>query len=144
MQGDYKADVSPSECWTRLKESPNAFLVDVRTRPEWTFVGIPRLDEAGKTPVLAEWQSYPTMSIDPNFPIFVTDAVEKAGGDHDAEIYFLCRSGQRSASAAATMTAHGFPNCFNIAGGFEGPPDENGHRGNRAGWKAEALPWQQG
>ncbi|RFC62443.1 rhodanese-like domain-containing protein [Fulvimarina endophytica] len=143
MQGEYKADVSPSECWSRLSDHPNAFLVDVRTRPEWTFVGIPRLESAGKRPILAEWQTFPSMSIDPNFATTVADAIEKAGGDRDAEIYFLCRSGQRSASAAAMMTAHGFANCFNIAGGFEGPPDEAGHRGQRAGWKADGLPWQQ-
>ncbi|MER0239159.1 rhodanese-like domain-containing protein [Fulvimarina sp. MAC8] len=144
MQGEYKADVTPSECWARLKENQNAFLVDVRTRPEWTFVGIPRLDDSGKKPLLAEWQTYPSMSIDPNFVSLVSEAIENAGGDREAEVYFLCRSGQRSASAAATMTAHGFSNCFNISGGFEGPPDENGHRGKRGGWKAESLPWQQG
>lgn len=144
MQGGYKADVTPSECWSRLKENRNAFLVDVRTRPEWTFVGIPQLDETGKKPLLAEWQTYPSMAVDPNFASLVSQAIESAGGDQDAEVYFLCRSGQRSASAAATLTAHGFFNCFNIAGGFEGPPDEYGHRGKRSGWKAEALPWQQG
>ncbi|MEN3791697.1 rhodanese-like domain-containing protein [Fulvimarina sp. MAC3] len=144
MQGDYKADVTPSECWTRLKENENAYLVDVRTRPEWTFVGIPQLDEAGKKPLLAEWQTYPSMAIDPNFASHVSQAIESAGGDRDAEVYFLCRSGQRSASAAAALTAHGFANCFNISGGFEGPPDDNGHRGKRSGWKAESLPWQQG
>ncbi|MDY8109650.1 rhodanese-like domain-containing protein [Fulvimarina sp. 2208YS6-2-32] len=144
MQGDYKADVTPSDCWARLKETPNAFMVDVRTRPEWTFVGIARLDEAGKQPILAEWQVYPTMSIDPNFVSLTAEAIDRAGGDRDAEIYFLCRSGQRSASAAALMTASGYANCFNISGGFEGPPDAEGHRGKSAGWKAEGLPWQQG
>lgn len=144
MQGDYKADVRPSESWTRLKSEKNAFLVDVRTRAEWTFVGLPQLGEAGKQPMLIEWQVFPTMEIDPNFAQATADAIEQAGGDRDAEIYFLCRSGQRSASAAALMTAHGYANCFNVSGGFEGPPDREGHRGNQAGWKAEGLPWRQG
>ena len=30
-----------------------------------------------------------------------------------------------------------------IADGFEGPPNEDGHRGTTAGWKADSLPWQQ-
>ena len=143
MADTYKADVSASECWARLNATPNAYLVDVRTRPEWTFVGLPRMEPIGKAPILAEWQVYPTMSIDPNFVSLVAEAVAKAGGDRESEIYFLCRSGQRSMAAAAAMAAEGYENCFNIAGGFEGPPDAKGQRGKEKGWKAEGLPWAQ-
>ena len=38
----------------------------------------------------------------------------------------------------------GFAQAFNIAGGFEGDADEDGHRGNSNGWKAADLPWRQG
>ena len=40
--------------------------------------------------------------------------------------------------------AAGFEKSFNIAGGFEGDVDGEGHRGNTSGWKASGLPWQQG
>jgi hypothetical protein len=40
------------------------------------------------------------------------------------------------------MTAIGFAHCFNIAGGFEGDIDGNGHRGV-GGWKSAGLPWRQ-
>ena len=33
---------------------------------------------------------------------------------------------------------------INIADGFEGDTDEDGHRGNRNGWKQADLPWRQG
>ena len=31
----------------------------------------------------------------------------------------------------------------NIAEGFEGDKDENGHRGTLNGWRFRGLPWQQ-
>jgi len=37
----------------------------------------------------------------------------------------------------------GFPRAFNVADGFEGPVDQEGHRGTVAGWKADGLPWRQ-
>jgi rhodanese-related sulfurtransferase len=55
----------------------------------------------------------------------------------------LCRSGVRSIAAAEAMTAAGYKNCYNILGGFEGPPDQQRHRGTTGGWKAAGLPWEQ-
>jgi rhodanese-related sulfurtransferase len=49
----------------------------------------------------------------------------------------------RSLAAAEAARAAGFPNVYNIADGFEGPPDGAGHRGATSGWKAEGLPWRQ-
>ena len=60
-----------------------------------------------------------------------------------SSIYFLCRSGVRSKHAAIAMTEAGWARCFNIASGFEGPPDPAGHRGTVDGWKAQGLPWTQ-
>ena len=37
----------------------------------------------------------------------------------------------------------GYPHVYNVADGFEGPVDPDGHRGSAAGWKAEGLPWRQ-
>jgi rhodanese-related sulfurtransferase len=63
----YAGDLRPTEAWELLKAEPAAQLVDVRTRPEWTFVGIPDLDSIGKKPVLLAWQDYPAMQINPTF-----------------------------------------------------------------------------
>ncbi|MEX6507057.1 rhodanese-like domain-containing protein [Jiella sp. M17.18] len=143
MSAAYKGDVSASECWSALGDTPEAFLVDVRTAAEWTFVGIPELSALGKQPILIEWQSYPTMAVDPAFPQRVAEAIAAAGGTQASPVYFLCRSGARSMASAAALTAAGFENCFNVADGFEGPADADGHRGTRAGWKAAGLPWVQ-
>ena len=45
---------------------------------------------------------------------------------------------------AGALTQLGYAQAYNIAGGFEGDHDENGHRGFVNGWKAEGLPWRQG
>lgn len=143
MSRPYEGDVSVSDCWSDLSQNPQAFLVDVRTSAEWNFVGFPIAPESANPPIFAEWQSYPTMSVDSGFVEKVATAVEQAGGSKDSPLYFLCRSGVRSMSSAAALTAAGFTRCFNVEGGFEGPPDAEGHRGQVVGWKAAGLPWAQ-
>jgi rhodanese-related sulfurtransferase len=132
-------NVPPTATWEALRKDENAVLVDVRTDAEWNFVGIPDLGAAGKQAILIPWQVYPTMQVNGRF----ADHLREAGLTPDHTIYFLCRSGVRSLSAAMAAQAAGFPNVFNIADGFEGPPDAEGHRGNAAGWKADGLPWRQ-
>ncbi|RIY00814.1 rhodanese-like domain-containing protein [Aureimonas flava] len=143
MSRSYKGDVSVEECWSVLQSDPQSFLVDVRTSAEWNFVGFPLVPENGRDAVFAEWQNYPSMSVDAGFVERVGAAVRAAGGSQESAIFFLCRSGARSMSSAAAMTAAGFSACHNVLDGFEGPPDPDGHRGNLAGWKAAGLPWRQ-
>jgi rhodanese-related sulfurtransferase len=72
------------------------------------------------------------------------DELVKAGIPKESTLLFICRSGARSRSAAIAMTQAGFRTCYNVAGGFEGPPDGERHRGKVDGWKAKGLPWVQG
>ncbi|MBX3445710.1 MAG: rhodanese-like domain-containing protein [Parvibaculaceae bacterium] len=138
---NYAGDVTPAEAWRVLSENPDAVLVDVRTRAEWSFVGLPDLGAAGKEPVLMEWQQFPTMALNPGFAADLASALGNAR--KDAPVLFLCRSGARSRSAAIAMTGVGFGRCFNIVGGFEGDLDGTKHRGTQNGWKAAGLPWMQ-
>ena len=132
-------NVSPAKAWEALRSNPQAQLVDVRTDPEWAFVGLPDLAEAGKQAVLIPWQVYPAMAVNTDF---VAQA-RSAGFTPEQHIFFLCRSGVRSVAAAQAMRDAGFSHVYNIADGFEGPPDRAGHRGTVGGWKAENLPWRQ-
>jgi len=132
-------NVPPTQTWEALKSDPAAQLVDVRTDAEWNFVGIPDLSPAGKQTVLIPWQQYPTMQRNEQFE----EHLRKAGFTPDHHIYFICRSGVRSMSAAQAARAAGFPHVYNVADGFEGPVDTDGHRGSAAGWKADGLPWRQ-
>ena len=69
--------------------------------------------------------------------------VRAGGAVEDAPVLFICRSGNRSKAAAIAMTAAGFARCYNVAEGFEGAPDDKGHRGVVGGWKVAGLPWIQ-
>ncbi|MBB5693690.1 rhodanese-like domain-containing protein [Muricoccus pecuniae] len=132
-------DISAKDSYEALSSDPDAMLVDVRTDAEWNFVGIPDLAEAGKQPALVPWQLYPSMQVNGAF----LEGLRRAGATPLSKIYFLCRSGARSLAAAQAAQAAGFPHSYNVADGFEGPVDAEGHRGTQAGWKASGLPWRQ-
>ncbi|HLI13446.1 MAG TPA: rhodanese-like domain-containing protein [Alphaproteobacteria bacterium] len=135
----YAGDVDASHAWQILERDAKAVLVDVRTKPEWRYVGAPDLRPLGKEAIYLEWQAYPDLALNPRF----VSELEARGIDKDAPIFFLCRSGARSRAAAIALTQRGYRRCYNIADGFEGPKDAEGHRGRQAGWKASGLPWFQ-
>ena len=129
-------DVTPSEAFDAVRSDERAVLVDVRTLAEWNFVGLP---DFARPVITIEWNLFPSGESNPDF----LAQLRKAEVDDDQPVYFLCRSGARSAAAATAATAAGYGAAFNIAGGFEGDPDADGHRGSVNGWKAEGLPWRQ-
>ena len=132
-------NVPPVRVWEALRKDPKAQLVDVRTDAEWNFVGLPDLSAAGKQVVPIQWQIYPTMARNTAF----ASQLKEAGFTPEHHIYFICRSGQRSFTAAEAAQAAGFPHVYNVADGFEGGVDAAGHRGMATGWKAMGLPWRQ-
>jgi rhodanese-related sulfurtransferase len=139
MSQSYAGDITSRDAWEKLQNDPQAVLVDVRSEAEWQFVGVPDLSGLGKRTVLACWQIYPGMAKNADFVAQVTDA----GVQPEQTVLLICRSGARSRSAAIELTARGYRTCYNVAGGFEGPHDECGHRGLTDGWKAVGLPWSQ-
>ncbi|MGZ8177215.1 rhodanese-like domain-containing protein [Williamsia sp. SKLECPSW1] len=134
----YAGDLSVQQAWDILTEDPDAVLVDVRTQAEWNYVGVPDLSSIGKRALLLEWVSFPDGARNTRF----ADQLREAGVSDDQTVLFLCRSGQRSIGAAETATAVGVQKAYNIAEGFEGGLDADGHRG-AVGWKAQGLPWRQ-
>lgn len=144
LNADYAGDIECQAAWSLLEAAPKAQLVDVRTMAEWNFVGLPDLSGLGRHVLTVEWQSYPAMTVNPDF---VTQAAELLAGEgtgKETPVLFLCRSGARSRAAAITMTKAGFTKAYNVAGGFEGDLDAEHHRATRNGWKAAGLPWRQG
>jgi rhodanese-related sulfurtransferase len=133
-------EISPPDAWALLEREPKSVLVDVRTEPEWNYVGLPDLGALGKQPVRLAWQVYPQMQVDAGF----ADRLAAAGATPDHHVLFLCRSGVRSKAAAQVMIERGFKHCYNVTNGFEGPHDGSKHRGTVAGWKHDGLPWTQG
>ena len=131
----YKGDVNPQEAFEQVTSNGNAVMIDVRTRAEWAFVGVPAVERLATI----SWQNFPSMQVNEEF----VSAVQEAGIGKSADIYLICRSGSRSAAAAAQLTEAGFASCYNVAEGFEGDLDEARHRGSKNGWKARGLPWIQ-
>jgi rhodanese-related sulfurtransferase len=142
----YAGDLTVDEAWQLLAADPSARLVDVRTAPEWSFVGRADLSSIGKAPLLLSWQTYPQMAVDTDFTSKLSQGLGEQGrGDADkaAPVLFLCRSGARSKAAAIAATAAGFTRSYNIAGGFEGDRDSSSHRNSVGGWRFAGLPWIQ-
>jgi rhodanese-related sulfurtransferase len=128
----YAGALLPQEAFELMKNG-GAKLVDVRTKPEWDYVG--------KIPgsLLIEWQAYPSSLLNPDFLAQLQAQVGK-----DEPVMFLCRSGARSSSAAKRATEAGYSKCYNVLQGFEGDKDSEGHRSSVGGWRFAGLPWTQG
>jgi rhodanese-related sulfurtransferase len=135
----YGGDLVPSDAYVALQADADAVLVDVRTIAEWSYVGVPDLTPIGKRAIFLEWQRFPDGALNERF----VEELREAGVREGAPIYFLCRSGARSAAAAKAATASGLGPAYNVSDGFEGPLGEDGHR-TVTGWKAAGLPWRQG
>jgi len=135
----YAGDVDSTDAYVTLQAENDAVLVDVRTRAEWSYVGLPDLSQIGRRVIFLEWQRFPDASVNEDF----VEQLREAGVAEGAPVYFLCRSGARSAAAAKAVTAAGLGPAYNVADGFEGPLGDDGHR-DVAGWKAAGLPWRQG
>lgn len=138
-------EVDPTEAWHILKTDDSARLIDVRTRAEWAFVGVPDVGELAQQPLFIEWARYPDMSLNHAFAAQVEEAI---GTDDPGPLLFICRSGARSLQAAMAVAGHfaqkgAEVTCLNVAEGFEGDLDATGHRGDRNGWKARGLAWRQ-
>lgn len=139
----YAGDVLAAEAYRVLSSDEASVLIDVRTQAEWGYVGVPDLSALGKAPLFLEWQSFPSMQVDPGFAARLTSLLEAARAKREATLLFLCRSGARSRQAAVAITQAGWVRCLNISDGFEGPLDPWRHRSAVGGWKAGNLPWIQ-
>jgi rhodanese-related sulfurtransferase len=140
---DYAGDVSARAAWADLEATAEATLIDVRTRAEWIYVGVPLLSALNKAPLLVEWDDFESGTLVPDFTGRLEAELARAGIGSEAPLYFLCRSGARSRNAAVLATAAGHARSYNIEFGFEGRLGPERHRATPGSWKAEGLPWVQ-
>lgn len=96
-------------------------LVDLRTPAEWRETGVP----AG-----AQRVDYRNRKDDAAFVAAIRALV---GGDKDAPLAVICRSGRRSAEARALLLAHGFRDVADVSEGMQGGPAG-------PGWIQRGLP----
>ncbi|MDD2661224.1 MAG: rhodanese-like domain-containing protein [Methylococcales bacterium] len=126
-------NLEPRQAWDLLQQNTDAVLVDVRTKVEHDFVGHPL------GAIHVAWKEAPDWRINQEF----VAEVEKLAPDKRAPVLLLCRSGQRSLDAAKKLEEAGYQRLINIVDGFEGPLDQQHHRGNLGGWRFSELPWEQ-
>ena len=127
----YAGDIPPQlacQWW----QQGDAVLVDVRSDAEREWVGF----VPGAVPLA--WKQWPGMALNGGF-----DEGLKAAVPPGKKVVLLCRSGVRSIAAAKRASELGLE-AYNILEGFEGDPDEQGHRGYQGGWRFHGLPWRQG
>ena len=126
----YAGDVTPEQAALWMA-SGEAVVVDIRSDAEREWVGyVPGA-------VAVPWKQWPGMVPNPAF-----DDGIRAAGEGKQKLVLLCRSGVRSIAAAKRATDLGFE-AYNILEGFEGNPDDQGHRGTIGGWRKRGLPWKQ-
>jgi len=131
-------NLSSKKSFEILSKKADVCLIDVRTQPEWQFVGVPDLSLIKKKTFFVSWQIYPLMIENKNFEKKILDM----GIKKNNEIHLICRSGQRSYKAASYLLSFGFTKCFNVVDGFEGKLNPLNMRGLIDGWKYNKLPWK--
>lgn len=128
-----------------------AFFVDVRTRGEVSYLGMPSVADAHipyvEHPEDAPWDDKAgrfKLDVNSDFgPELVRRLTAKGLGKEDA-IILMCRSGDRSARAANLLNELGYKKVYTVVDGFEGDLAKDGTKaGQRAvnGWKNAGLPW---
>jgi len=115
-----------------LKDPKGVFIVDVRTRAEYEFVGHPDTKNGVAN---IPYMFYEGWTPNKNFVADVEARFKKTD-----RIILMCRSGQRAHHAARSLMAAGFEDVYYMTDSFEGPKDENGHR-TVSGWKVRNLPY---
>lgn len=127
---EYAGAVTPPEAWALVTQGA-ARLVDVRTAPEFKFVGRPL------GAVNIEWHGY---DAEPR-NLFLQQLRTVTAPDEP--VLLICRSGKRSNDAAVAAVEAGFTRVYNVLEGFEGQLDRNRQRGKIDGWRFHGLPWEQ-
>lgn len=125
-------NLNPQQAWDLLQQNPNALLIDVRTKAEYSDIGHPI------AAIHIAWQEQFGSPVNPDFIVEVGKVVP----DYHTPVLLLCRSGHRSLNAAKALEQSGYLSLINIVNGFEGDPDSNQQRGNINGWLFQGLPWE--
>ena len=134
---------------TATKEK--VLFLDVRTRAEVNFLGIPTVADANipymEMDNMYSWdEKKGVFKLEPNsgFMTEVQQRLKQKGMDTNAKIIVMCRSGDRSAKAADLLAKSGYKNVYSVVDGYEGDVAKEGdHKGQRAvnGWRNANLPW---
>jgi rhodanese-related sulfurtransferase len=127
-------------------------LIDVRTRAEAMFVGMPKMADALVPYVelpefMNDWdekRSVYAVQLNNDFMPELQRRMAQKGVTKESTIILLCRSGDRSARAADFLASQGFAKVYSVPEGFEGDPAKDGPQAGQRiinGWKNAGLEW---
>lgn len=125
----------------------DVLFVDIRTRSEVTFIGMPTLADA-HVPYKEEgnWKNWDEIGktfalvVNNHFTAAIDQCLQEKSLTKQSPVILMCRSGIRSAEAANVLSKAGYINVYNIIDGFEGDSNAQGQR-TINGWKNSNLPW---
>jgi rhodanese-related sulfurtransferase len=157
-------DILAIEAYDMLNTVPNSYLIDVRTRAEYQFIGhpptaylFPYFFWTGELAKKGDGWEYQFSNKNKSFVEEISEKFQKTNN-----LLIICRDGTRSILAAKDLLKNGFKNVYNVKDGFEGPhfpyfEDENRHKFYRQlatrnkipgynhrrfyGWQWWGLPW---
>lgn len=136
----------------KLAGGDKVLLVDIRTRAEAMFVGMPQQADAlipyvEPTDFMLEWddkRSTYAVSLNNDFLPELQRRMAAKGLGKDDTLILICRSGDRSAKAVDFLASQGFTRVYSVPEGFEGDLAKEGPQaGQRVvnGWKIAGLAW---
>jgi rhodanese-related sulfurtransferase len=133
------------------KHSSDSLFVDIRTRSEVAFLGMPTIADANIPYMLVNgWSDWDDkkknykLEANSDFVTQIEQQVSKKGLNKHSTIILMCRSGGRSAKAANLLSEAGYKKVYSVIDGYEGDKAKKGeHKGQRVvnGWKNNDLPW---
>ena len=143
--------ISAADAYAKKQALGNGVIfIDVRTREEVAFVGMPTdadanipLKHVSLKKLDSEKGSFP-MTPNPDFVTSVDTLVSSMGQDKNQPIMVMCRSGGRSAAAVNLLALEGYTQVYSVVDGFEGDKATSGpDKGLRVvnGWKNSGAPW---
>lgn len=139
--------LSATEAYEMVTKNPDKVLfVDVRTQAETQYVGIAdqvHVNIPSSLDDYSRWDSKKTRfqtNLNPSFVVNIAAALAERSLNSTDMIILVCRSGDRSASAANLLTNAGYTNVYSVYDGFEGDKSPEGRR-TINGWKNSNLPW---
>lgn len=144
--------LSPQAAYERVQKSKEKVLfLDVRTRAEINFLGMPYLVDANVPYMKMDpWMGWDPkkeefkQEVNQDFASRVATLLGKKHLNKDSEIVLICRSGKRSAKAADLLADLGYTHVYSVVPGYEGDKAKEGpHKGHRFvdGWRNAGLPW---
>ncbi|MBT7443527.1 MAG: sulfurtransferase [Methylococcales bacterium] len=143
--------ITPQEAYNmKLQQGEKILFIDIRTRAEVEFVGLPTITDANIPYLVNDFEDWDEKKgrfvkvPNSNFPLALKALMKQKGLTETSTIILMCRSGSRSAKAANLLDQLNFKNVYSLVEGFEGEKVKSGNNeGKRRlnGWKNANLPW---